>query len=436
MKNRFKRFLLLPAFFSFPLIAPLIFSGPVHGSGFAIFTQGASSLGQAAATVAHNEEPSAIFFNPALISQIPGSQIEIGTTLIYPSRTFTSAVDGTKKDGDSRIFFPSTLYFTTELNEQIHFGLGLFSPFGLGTRWPDDWEGRYLATDSEIRTFTANPVISWRVLPNLSVAAGVNFLWLDATLKRKLPTTLIAAGLTDAGLLPDVGQLPDSGQKFSGDGTGVGYNAGIHFAVSEALALGVSYRSSISVDIDGKATFSDVPFFLAELFPATGARTKIKLPQQVFAGIAYQFSDRLTVETGVRWEDWSSFRELAISLDEPVLGETALREPKNWRDTYAVNVGGKYRMTDRSTLLAGYLYGKDPIPDNTFEPSVPDADTHLFTIGTEIDFSRVTLALSYGFQLLESREKRNLVGAEIGAPANGKYESELHLAAVSLAYRF
>ena len=37
-----------------------------YGSGFAIYTQGASALGQADAVIAHADDPSAIFFNSKL----------------------------------------------------------------------------------------------------------------------------------------------------------------------------------------------------------------------------------------------------------------------------------------------------------------------------------------------------------------------------------
>ena len=31
--------------------------------------------------------------------------------------------------------------------DKISVGFGVFNPFGLGNQWPDDWEGRYIATD-------------------------------------------------------------------------------------------------------------------------------------------------------------------------------------------------------------------------------------------------------------------------------------------------
>ena len=65
-----------------------------YGSGFAIYTQGASALGQADSVIAHTDSPSAVFFNPALINKLEGTHIESGTTLISPSREFKSDITG------------------------------------------------------------------------------------------------------------------------------------------------------------------------------------------------------------------------------------------------------------------------------------------------------------------------------------------------------
>ena len=45
----------------------------VHSSGFAIYTQGADSLGQGNSVTAHLQSPSAIFINPALINKLEGT---------------------------------------------------------------------------------------------------------------------------------------------------------------------------------------------------------------------------------------------------------------------------------------------------------------------------------------------------------------------------
>ena len=44
----------------------------------------------------------------------------------------TSGEDSKTKNMD---YFPSTIYLTHKYNEKLSTGLGVFTPFGLGTKW-------------------------------------------------------------------------------------------------------------------------------------------------------------------------------------------------------------------------------------------------------------------------------------------------------------
>jgi len=400
-----------------------------YGSGFAIYTQGASSLGQGAATIAHTEDPSAIFYNPALINKLEGTQIELGTTLIFPSRKFKSDFTGETFKTKSDVFYPSTLYITHKFNDKISAGLGVFNPFGLATKWPNDWEGRYITTDSEMRTYNINPVVSYQITPGITLAAGVNFLLLDATLEKKINLSALVPG------------LPDGGQKFEGDGNGIGYNLGILIEPHKDISIGASYRSEIKIDIDGDATFDlppGTPLPISALFPNTPGNADLTLPQQVHVGVYYKGFYPLTLEVGLRWEGWSSYDRLKINFDKLVLGNPSYTERKDWKDTWSGNIGIKYQVSEPVALLAGYLYQDNPVPDSTFDPSIPDANAHLFSIGTDVKHKSFRFGLAYSYQKLQSRNKNNLVGDPItGAPAaNGEYKSDLHMIGVSLTYRF
>jgi long-chain fatty acid transport protein len=388
-----------------------------YASGFGIFTQGADALGQANATVAHSDGPSAVYFNPALLPSLAGTQVELGTTAVIPSRKFKSDLDGSTERNEDTAYFPSTFYLTHQVNKQWSAGLAVFNPFGLGTIWDSDWEGNTIATKSRITTFNINPAIACQVTPRLAIGAGLDILLLDAKLKNQVPG------------------LSAIGQQFTGDGEGIGFNLGLHLQITDALSLGAAYRSEIKVDIDGKAEF-DIPAALAGLsfmFPHTDGETSLTLPAQFIAGLAYQISPAWVVEAGVRWEEWSSFDELTIDLDQAVAFQTSMTYPRDWDDTWAFNIGTKYRLNDCVALMAGYLYGDNPIPDSTFEPAIPDSDTHLFTVGSELTFDNFKVALAYGFQLQEDRDKDT---NEYGSVANGSYENYLHLAAISLSYAF
>ncbi|BCR04375.1 long-chain fatty acid transporter [Desulfuromonas versatilis] len=413
----------------------VLLAGQALASGFGIFTQGASGLGQANAVVAHTTGPSSVFFNPALINELPGTQVEIGTTAVFPNREFQSDTTGRRDETVDDVYFPSTLYLTHRITDDLSLGAGFNNTFGLGTEWPKDWEGRYLATRSTITTLNFNPVVSYRLTPAIALAAGVNVLYLDAELSNKINSTGVAAAVG----LGALGSLPDAEQEFTGDDFGYGYNLGLLIKITDNLSLGAGYRSEIELDLEnGKAKFKDVPAALAGLgiFTNTKADTSVTLPAQAVVGLAVQATDNLTLEAGSRWEQWSSFDDVVIKLDQPVLGQSETVTPRDWDDTYAFTLGGRYRLNDTFSLLAGYLYGDNPIPSSTFEPAIPDSDTHLFTLGSEIELERLQIAFSYGYQRQEDRDKNNNLGAALGGSANGSYENEIHLLALSLTCRY
>ena len=412
-------FALTLAFFALMLPA-----GGADAAGFGIFTQGAAALGQADAVIAHGAGPSAIFFNPAQLADLTGTRLEIGTTLIAPHREYSSNATGLTTTADQELFFPSTIYLSQQLNKGVTLGIGAFSPFGLGTRWDDQWEGRYLATKSRITSYNVNPVLAVRLTHWLNFAAGIDLLRLDTILEQKISLASISP------------VLPDAGQRFRADGAGTGYNLGLLAKISKNVSIGISYRSRIKVHLKGDATFTVPDPSLATLFPNSDGRSSMTLPQQLFAGLAWRASARLTLETGVRWEDWSSFKTLSITLDQPVAGQTTISQDRNWHGSWAADLGGRFRLSERVSLLGGYLYSTNAVPDQTFEPAVPDANTHLFCIGTELSWQKVQLALSYGFQWQQPRSKHNSVGNATGSAANGRYRNDLHLAAVSLGYKF
>ncbi len=225
---------------------------------------------------------------------------------------------------------------------------------------------------------------------------------------------------------------PQAEQKFTGNGEGIGFNVGLQFHLTDALSFGAAYRSEIKIDVDGKAEFN-APDAVAFLFPKTDGETSLTLPAQFTAALAYNISPAWIIEAGVRWEDWSSFDELKIDLDQIVAGQTSMTYPRDWDDTWAFNIGTKYRINDRVALMAGYLYGDNPVPDSTFEPAIPDSDTHLFTVGSELTFNQLKVTMAYGFQLQEDRDKKT---NEYETIANGSYENYIHLAAISLSYTF
>lgn len=389
-----------------------------NASGFALYTHGARELGRINSVVAIPEGPVSSFFNPAILTEISGNQVEAGTILIFPSVKFKSASTGETEETKSQVFYPSTLFCVYHLNDMFTIGFGVNSPFGLGTEWPENWEGRYITTNAEMETYLFNPNLAWKVTDTLTLAGGVDLLLGDTILENNI---LFAYG------------LPDGKQKFSGDGYGWGYNLGVLYKFTRSLSLGISYRAGIDLELEGDLHLFDSA---GTTLLKTGGKTNVNLPPQVFAGLAYKVNDNLVVEIGGRWEGWSRYKELKIDLDQSVSGQDTIIIEKNWKDTLAFNTGARYSVNSTLDILLGYLYEGNPVPDDTFEPSVPASEKHMLSLGVAKRFGRVNAAITYLYGKYKDRDKDNLVGAEYGSTANGEYEQDTHMLGVSVSAEF
>jgi long-chain fatty acid transport protein len=369
----------------------IIMPSNASASGFAVYPRGAKDLAMQHNVIAYTEGPTSNYYNPALITELKGTQIEVGTTLIFPSRKFESAQTGK----------------TEKAKSQIPMGIGVFNPFGLGNDWGNDWEGRYLATNSEMQTFNINPNIAWKVNDRLAVAGGLDFLLLDSTLEKNINFSTY--------------ELPDGKQKFKGDGNGFGYNLGLIYHLNEDWSFGASYRSGITVDAN---------------FPNTDGSVDVELPALLFLGLCYKGIDKLTVELGGRWEEWSCYEKLAFKFDQPIAGSKSSVFEKNWKDVMSYSIGAKYDINDSLAILAGYRFEDNPVPGDTFEPAVLGSDAHSIAFGVKKRFGKLVACATYNYQKYENRKKNNNLGTNLGGTANGKYSVYMHLVGASVSYEF
>ncbi|MDT8318648.1 MAG: outer membrane protein transport protein [bacterium] len=402
------------------IFAMTVLSPAAHGAGFAIFTQGAAELAQGNSVIAHTEGPASLFFNPALIGKLDGTQAQIGTSMLSPIIKYDSDTPGEDSKTKNMDCFLSTIYLTHKYSEKFSAGLGLFTPFGLGTKWHSDWEGRYIVTESEMTTLDINPALSYKAGPKLSLAAGLNVMLLNTRKENK------------------INQSPntDGEQKFEGDGDGLGYNIGLLYEINDELTMGASYRSSIDVDIAGKVSF-DVATSLAAFFPNTDAEAEITLPAQAHFGLSYRGSQDFQLEAALRWVGWSVYDKVTTKFDKvvPALGDNKITEVNKWKDTLAFKLGGRYRLSEDTALFAGYQYEKGASPDETFYPGTPDSDSYAISIGSATRHRNFNIKLAYAYKKFEDRQINNNVGAPSGT-ADGEYEADMHTVAASLTYSY
>ena len=221
-----------------------LLAGSAMAAGFQINEQGARAMGQAMAFAARADDPSAIYFNPAGITQLEGTQFYFGGTAIIGNTVWTD-VDGSEIDSRDRWEFPMHMYVTQQINDQWYFGLGVFVPYGLSKGWPDNFPGVYDSKEARLLSFCFNPNIAYKINERVSIAAGFDYYHTEGRLDREL----YLQGLSDL----IFGGYPLRDGYFSAivKSDDFGWNAGIRVMLNDEWAVGASYRSQVNTHLEG-----------------------------------------------------------------------------------------------------------------------------------------------------------------------------------------
>ena len=450
--------------FSLAVLLIGVFTGNAicYAAGTAIYDQGAAAMGKGVAFAAQADDASAVYYNPAGITQLKGTHFSLGTTLISPQIDYEAAPGGSDSEEKDQVFFPSTFYATHTINDRLSAGFGIFTPFGLETEWPTGWDGRFIVTSSQINTYFLNPVISWQAVPEkLSLSAGFNYAYGDFSLERQINLSQV----TEENFTVPALENPEGKVKMDGQGNGYGYNLALLYHITDAISFGASYRSKIDIDIDdGDADFTipsspgsivlpvstDVTALVASAFPDGDASTTLKLPSVLFLGLGTTAIKNWQLEFDVIWTRWSVADEISIDFESGLPTEVI---PLDWNNSFLYAIGAEYRWSELLKLRFGYSYDVSPVPDGTFTPIIPDNNRHNVNIGmgwgtTPFMNGMLNVDLAYQAIFIEERNKENEVGSNfssdgitglipaIDARANGEYEGFVHLAGVNLSYLF
>lgn len=248
------------------LVVCIAFAG-----GYQINEQGARATGMGGAFVARASDPSAIYYNPAGLATQKGINALAGVDFIIPSTTLKLTGGTSDISAESQVFTPVNLYGTYQVDDEIVVGLGVFNPFGLGTKWP----ATLGSFEGSIQTWYINPSVAYKIDDEWSVGLGVSY---------------VAASAKIAG----------NGSSYEPTGSGFNVNVGAIYKAMPELSIGLSYRINTDIEFSGS-------------MPVVGT-TKVTLPMpgNLMVGAAYQVMPELTVEGDIQYVQWSAYDKLTL----------------------------------------------------------------------------------------------------------------------------
>jgi long-chain fatty acid transport protein len=401
-------------------LAFLISSGAVsHGLGFRIPDQNAEATARGNAFTATADNPSAVFYNPAGITQLEGTRVLLGAYAISLKERVDLLAPGENSEFSSTntdLQAVPTFYVTWKPKQYpIALGLGVYMPYGFAIEYPDDTPFRTLAVKGSIQYLTINPVIAWKITDTFSVAAGPTVSFGEAELVR---------GIVNAG----------DQFKFKGDGVAYGFNAGLMWNPHRMHHFGLTYRSAAKIDFSGYSSVSVDSFNVATPFgplevPGTETRENadaaFDLPQNFVFGYSFRPTEDWNFEFNIDWTDWDSLNTVTLSQSS---GNVPL--PFNWESSFFYEFGVTKKFAHGISASVGYIYSENSVPNESFSPAIPDSNRHIYSAGVGQRYTHFNWFLAYQYAYGPSRTiAQNTV-------ADGDYRFDSHAVTLSLGYNF
>ncbi len=380
------------------------------GSAFATngyFTHGvgAQSKGMAGTGVGSNADMGTIMTasNPAL-GVFVGDRWEIGLAVFSPRRTYEASVQssngallevapgvflpshsiaGGDVDSSSQWFPIPNVAKNWSLENDGNISLAIYGRGGMNTDWNDEdaaatsyfcggdpsmgqppatGPGPYCAGNAGVDLSQLFLSVTYSAKVGDNFAWGIGPLFAVQLFEAKGVQTfqVITETLAETGDFAQVDSLSNNGHDTS---TGLGFTAGLWWGISDAVGVGLSYQSKLSM-----TEFDDY----ADLFAGDG---DFDIPSSIKGGISFVASDQLRVNFDIEHTQFSEVDSVGNPMINmfgcPLLPfggtnvEACLGGDSGagfgWDDMTTYKLGLEWRQDSSNTWRFGYSYGEQPI---------------------------------------------------------------------------
>jgi len=402
----------------------------LFAGGFALSGVGSRATAMGGAYRGLADDATAMYWNPAGLAFQDGNKVDLGGTFIMPSAkwenpgtnplTFNSGETESEKALKA---FPSA-FLTMAKHPKLKYGLGVFVPYGLGSTWdlyasPAGWTTfPENEMSSSIAVIDAHPSVAYKIMPNLSVGAGLGFMYGTIDLAK------IGASADTSYVLATT--------DISGKGMGFGANIGLMFKPTVCMSLGLTAKLPASIKMEGDTKVMNYGL-IAPSGPTFDTETTLKLPAEIGIGLSSTRIPNLTLNLDYAYTMWSRLDKVELKLTGAPASELLF----DWKDTSRVSLGAEYQLACNNLRLGAY-WDQSPIPEETQTPTLSDIGNKISAnIGWGRKFGKLGVDANFQYVTFSEREvdTMNVVG---GAPTNilGTYNSQSLSGNLGLSWEF
>ncbi|MGE4551513.1 MAG: OmpP1/FadL family transporter [Desulfovibrionaceae bacterium] len=387
-----------------------------RAAGFALYEWSARGNAMGGAVIASQKQgASCIASNPAGMTRIPGTQLEAGFTIINPQGD-VEFENGESDHVTSHAFFDPNMFVTQQINDDWWFGVGEFTRFGLGTQYDEGWAGRGNMYKAVLETFSFNPNVAYKVNDELSVAAGIEYVYGSMDLRKD--NRAINAALNEWILKPK--------------GDAWGWDVAAHYVPTDWLSFGAMYRSSLRFFGTGSGEFT-------RSAGDDEMKMRATFPSSISTGMAIKATDDLTFEVDYIYTMWSEFRKMTYLFTDKT--KTALADVtdktmdsiKDYNDAMRIQFGVEWQAWDDVFLRAGYVFDESPQDKDYADYMLPSNDRQIVSTGLGLVFDKVSVDFSLMYLFASSREIDNNVRGTFDSNIEN---SKAYMGSMSVSYSF
>lgn len=415
--------------------------------------------------------PYAVYFNPAAIGGVTGTQITGDLSVAIRSATYDRGSDAlspstaTQKNNTGYVSANSgraTLLNVVPLpflgavsdlgTKNLRVGYAVYVPFGGAADWKkhtgtsyapgaEDGPQRWANISGQIIALYNTLAVAYRIPDaNLSIGANVSAIYHHAATVRARNFD----GSDDIRTL--AGGLKEGRSYLDVAGFNLSAALGVYWEPNEKLKLGLSYTSQPGF---GKTRMSGT---LQQQFgtdAAIAAKTDVdliqKYPDIIRFGAAYKTTKTSELRFDFEFVRWSVFENQCVvnkgydcTVDangqQPADGKVVLNLPRDWKNAIGVRLGGAVWPTDGVELFGSVAMTTSAVPKETIDASTIDSTRFYGTLGIRYELSKTfAIAGSYNpiyFLPVDTKgsSKLNDYQSTSKSPsADGTYKSVIHM---------
>ena len=420
------------------LAANLAGTGHASAAGFGLFQHGGRAIGQAGAFTARASEPSAVYYNPAAITQLEGFQVQAGLDFSNSEDKYQSATGGFS--AKHIIEFPPALYATWSSKDgPWAAGIGLDAPFWTRVDWfPVSFPGRFRTRVFELRVAEVHPVIAYDLGDGWSVGGGLRYVFGNLEQGNNLILTALVPAAPGGPVVPI--QL-EGELTTQSDVDALAWDLAVHYA-DPSWGWGAVYRSNAELKGNGDVDFDLRPIGhaaaeaqLRQRFGDGRGRQAFELPRELRGGVWFAPYPELRLEADASWQSWSSLEATAVTYSFPAPTDSrVVLTPRDWDDTLSLRLGAEGNLTDPLMIYGGVAWEPSPVPGDTVEPGFPRGDALVYAAGLSYSLPNISFDLGYSFH---DHDPQGASGQELLHPGvNGSYTSSSQVWGFSIRRRW